>query len=271
MSSEYLTLPAPGEMGELTLTAAQSLNCLIYRPTEELRPERILVAVHGISRNYRSQAAAFRSMAERLGICLIAPLFDSDRFPNYQRLAAKPGQRRADLAFSMLLLTWQTARRLSELKIHLFGYSGGAQFAHRYAYLYPERIATLSACSAGWYTLPSSDIAYPYGLKSWPQWLGTPRSEELIRLPVLGLVGGQDCQRDASLRKSDRLDRCQGYNRIERIESWIEHINIRRSELGMANHALLHLMPGLAHDFDACAQSGLMLPTIEQFIQSHGR
>ncbi|MBV1786826.1 alpha/beta hydrolase [Marinobacterium sp. D7] len=270
MSSEFFTLPAPGEMGELTLAAAQSLKCLIYRPNVEQRPDRLLVAVHGISRNYRSQAAAFRSMADRLGVCLIAPLFDTEHFPNYQRLAAKPGQRRADQAFSMLLLVWQTARSLPELKIHLFGYSGGAQFAHRYACLYPERIATLSACSAGWYTLPSPEIPYPYGLKNWPRWLSTPRADEFIRLPVLGLVGELDCQRDASLRKSARLDRCQGGNRIERIEAWIAHINRRRSELGITSQALLQLMPGLGHDFDACAQSGLMLPPIEQFIQHQG-
>ncbi|KEA62827.1 hypothetical protein ADIMK_3026 [Marinobacterium lacunae] len=229
------------------------------------------MAVHGISRNDRSQFAAFRALADRLGVSLFVPRFDGERFPAYQRLAAKPEQVRADRALSMLLYRWQTLRRLPSLKAHMFGYSGGAQFAHRYALLYPDRVATLSVCSAGWYTLPQDDIRYPYGLKGWPQWLGSPDSEAFLKLPILGLVGEGDSQRDAALRKSEKLDRIQGKTRVDRARHWVDQINRRRSVLGISSHALLQVMPGLSHDFEASADSGLMLPLIEQFIQSNGR
>lgn len=270
MLSEFLSAPLSGECVDLTLRAAQSLKCAVYRPTRERRPDRVLVAVHGISRNYRSQALSFQPLAERLGVCLIAPLFDRERFPNYQRLAARPGQCRADLALSMLLLAWQSVRHLPELKVHLFGYSGGAQFAHRYAYLYPDRIATLNVCSAGWYTLPNTEIRYPYGLQGWPEWLGEPHLDAMVQLPMLGLVGDRDRQRDAALRQSARLDRCQGQDRVARAQSWVEQMNQRRSEQGLDTPVSLELMPGQEHDFEACVNSGLMLPPIEKFIQSQG-
>ncbi|WP_432696719.1 alpha/beta hydrolase [Marinobacterium sp. YM272] len=270
MLSEFLSMPVSGECVDVNLRSAYFMKCAIYRPSNERRRDRVLVAVHGISRNYLSQAEAFRSLAERLGICLMAPLFDRERFPNYQRLAANPEQLRADLALSMLLLTWQSARMLPQLKVHLVGYSGGAQFAHRYAYLHPERVASLSVCSAGWYTLPDPDVSYPYGVKNWPEWLGEPRRNELAMLPMLALVGDQDYQRDSALRTNARLDRSQGKDRIERANRWVETINGQRSELGVSPPVSLELMQGQSHDFDASVKSGLMLPPLEQFIRNLG-
>lgn len=270
MLSEFLTLPFSDECSELSLSEAYSLNCLIYRPMVERRSDRVLVAVHGISRNYRIQAAAFRSMAERLGICLMAPLFDKERFPNYQRLAANTRQLRADQSLSMLLLTWQAARMLPGLKMHLIGYSGGAQFAHRYAYLYPQRVASLSICSAGWYTLPSPDINYPYGLKNWPEWLGKPQPDELAKLPMQVMVGERDDLRDASLRQNRRLDQWQGRDRIERAGSWVEYINRKRLELGYPVLAPPTVMKEQGHDFEDSVEKGLIVPPIERFIRNLG-
>ena len=48
--------------------------------------------------------------------------------------------------------------------VHLFGFSGGAQLAHRFAMLHPHLTAAVYAMAAGWYLLPDESIPYPYGL-----------------------------------------------------------------------------------------------------------
>jgi hypothetical protein len=47
-----------------------------------------------------------------------------------------------------------------------FGHSAGSQFLHRQMCLAPDpRLLLGIAANAGWYTLPSLDIPWPYGLK----------------------------------------------------------------------------------------------------------
>jgi predicted esterase len=43
--------------------------------------------------------------------------------------------------------------------VFLFGFSGGAQFAHRFALLYPERVVAAHAHAAGEYTLPTRRVS----------------------------------------------------------------------------------------------------------------
>lgn len=49
-------------------------------------------------------------------------------------------------------------------KILLYGHSGGAQFAHRFAMIHPEMIDKSAYSDAGRYCFPRTDIRYPDGL-----------------------------------------------------------------------------------------------------------
>lgn len=42
----------------------------------------------------------------------------------------------------------------ADFRLALFGYSGGAHFAHRFVHAYPERVAVWCAYSAGWWDEP---------------------------------------------------------------------------------------------------------------------
>ena len=46
-----------------------------------------------------------------------------------------------------------------------WGHSAGAQFLHRFVFYLPDSKLNIAVCSnAGWYTVPESDIVFPYGL-----------------------------------------------------------------------------------------------------------
>jgi len=234
------------------------LACWIAWPDRVDPSARVLVAVHGIRRGADVKAALFAPRAAALGRIVIAPLFDAQRWPRYQRLGDG-----ADSALLELLeglgddaVTPIEARK----RFDLCGFSGGAQFAHRFAMLYPERIGRLCLASAGWYTFPDHS-PYPYGLGP-PGGSGArtarmqSRFENFLRLPIDVYVGARDNRRDANTRSGDSVDRQQGRDRRSRASRWSEALAIEAGVRGIVPSIRFKVLPGCGHNFRRCAQRG---------------
>jgi len=54
---------------------------------------------------------------------------------------------------------------IDEGPFHLSGFSGGAQFAHRFWYLHPEQVASLAIAAPGACTLLDRTLPWPRGVK----------------------------------------------------------------------------------------------------------
>ena len=211
-----------------------------------------LVVLHGISRNADELAALFAPEAEKHGRSVVVPHFTEKAWPHFQRpcRASRPDQ-----ALLALIVRLGTIDPALAGPVDLFGHSGGAQLAHRFAMLYPHKIARLSLAAAGWYCLPDTSMAYPYGLGldtaagslSWarrhkqalPAYLG---------LPVQVFVGTADHQRDDTLRTSPDLDRLQGLTRIARAETYVARFRAAALAQGIAPDVTLTRLPGVSHD-----------------------
>lgn len=211
------------------------------------------MAVHGISRNAREHAERFHAAAARCGVTVLAPLFGERDFPDYQRI----GRRglRADLALEAMLARLAAERGAEIRRIRLFGFSGGAQFAHRFALARPHRVETLVLAAAGWYTRLDPHRRFPAGIAPAPHFADLRfEPAAFLCLPVLVLVGEEDRDpADPSLRHAPRLDRLQGPHRLARGRRWIEHLHAAAAELGIAGRFLFDLLPASGHDFAACA------------------
>jgi pimeloyl-ACP methyl ester carboxylesterase len=140
----------------------------------------------------------------------------------------------------------------------LFGFSGGAQFAHRFAMLHPDCVAALVIASAGWYTFPVAGDPFPYGLST-----GTTDGQRaaanlarFLQIPTLTLVGERDTRRDPGLRKEPRVDDRQGLNRIERAERWTTTLRAAAAEMGVAAEREFVTIPNCGHSFDHCVEHG---------------
>jgi pimeloyl-ACP methyl ester carboxylesterase len=229
-----------------------ALACWIAQPDRPAPAAPPLVAVHGIRRDARAQAALFGPRAAALGRVVVAPVFDAERWPRYQRLGGG-----ADRALLALLQRLRSLGRLPAGRVELFGFSGGAQFAHRFALLHPGALSRLCVACAGWYTFPDAE-AYPLGLggDSTRAARMRERIDDFLRLPIDVCVGALDTRRDRHTRRGATIDAQQGRHRRERASRWSEALAIEAAVRGHLPRVRLAVLPGCGHDFRRCMLRG---------------
>ncbi len=237
----------------------RSLGAWVYVPADVCPDSLPLVAVHGISRRAKEQVQLLADGADRTGRIVIAPLFGRKHWRGYQRISNK---YRGDRALLDLLARIEMQGIAQLRKFDLFGYSGGAQFAHRFAMLFPQRVAKLSLAAAGCYCMPDIDTPYPYGLAARPgrksDW--GPRMmaglDSYLRLPINIIVGVNDTVADPAFRRSPELDENQGINRLMRAKRYhtvlskLAHLRVIRPRISIS------LLPSSSHSFSQCVKSG---------------
>jgi pimeloyl-ACP methyl ester carboxylesterase len=233
----------------------EHLPYLIYIP-DSLDPDKCpLVSVHGWTRNVVEHAIRLRQHADMIQTALIVPLFSKASHKHYQRLEIRSAEKCPAKAFNQMLEDVHTRFGIATDKISLFGFSGGAQFAHRYTLMYPGRVGRLALMAAGWFTMPDHLVKYPYGLAS-SKTLGERclHLEKALEIPTLVLVGSQDLSRDRSLRTERRIDRVQGRTRIERAENWTNAMNEEAASRRLPQLTTLHIIENATHDFRNCVE-----------------
>ena len=147
------------------LTSDPGQEYMVYVPSSGGHDAPVVVSVHGISRKADEHARLLSAYCEIHRAVLVAPLFDADQHPDYQRLGREGRGKRADLALNQMISEVAAATGAQADRFHLFGFSGGAQFAHRYTMAHPHRVARAVFASAGWYTMPDPTKRFPRGIR----------------------------------------------------------------------------------------------------------
>ena len=221
-----------------------------------------LVVLHGISRNASELVRLFLPEAIGTGRKIVVPHFTDKDWPVFQRPCRTA---RPDQALLALLAQLAVEDRAFAGRVGVFGHSGGAQLAHRFAMLYPHRVAQVHLAAAGWYCLPDAGIAHPYGTGAAETadsalWARRHRQTlpAYLRLAVRVYVGTHDTGRDDSLRKHPVLDRLQGMTRIARARAYVDSFERAARMHGIAPDVSLTYLPGVGHDVvQAIGQAGL--------------
>lgn len=260
----------PGRIQLLDLGGDTPLTYYLWRHPDADATARWLVAVHGISRDAREQVRLLRAAAASHGFSLVCPLFDEARYRGYQQLGLGGPGLRADRA--LLALHDELGRRFDMPSLFdLFGFSGGAQFAHRFALMHPRRVRRLGIAAAGWYTLPDDDRAFPYGVRT-DSIAGAPQAAlaDFLCIPQLVLVGSRDTRRDRALRKREHLDREQGRNRRLRASAWVASVRRMGRALGHAPSIDECVLEGVGHDFSEAVHRGRLPEHLFGFLVEQG-
>lgn len=229
-----------------------------YAPKSVAPTTPLFVAVHGISRNAEEHARAFAPLADKLGVVVLAPLFDEHRYEDYQRLGRSGQGARADLALIRMIKAVREDIELVGRQVFLYGHSGGAQFVHRFAMAHCERVAGLALSAAGWYTWPDPTLVYPLGIAE-PSDLEdvTFDPRRFLAIPACVYVGEDDVSRDGSFNRSAKLDRFQGTTRLERARRWTAAMAAAARAYGHDTAYTVHEIRGADHDFTTMVRRGL--------------
>ncbi|MEM9249209.1 MAG: hypothetical protein AAGB05_10990 [Pseudomonadota bacterium] len=230
----------------------------VIEPAEGRRAAPV-VAVHGIARNVEEIVDLLRPRAHATGRTLIVPHFAQDHWPRYQRACC---DQRADWALLRLIAALRQDARLGHGPFDLSGFSGGAQFAHRFTWLYPHLVGRLCATAPGWWTFPDHTAAWPYGMAAAT---GEPNTQSFrlqtnlrrfLDRQIVVCVGSDDTGRDANLRQSPAIDAQQGRTRVERAQRWCGAARAAAQAEGIAPAIALRILPGCRHSFADCITDG---------------
>lgn len=205
--------------------------CLYVPECHQNYPEQtapLLVVVHGSARTAESFRDAFVEFAERERCVVLAPLFPvgavvSDSSDGY-KLQPPRGYAYDHLLLAMVDEVAQAFH--TERDFLLYGFSGGAQFAHRFYYLHPQRIKGLSAHAPGQVCLPPQSEGALHAMR---------------QVPVQLVIGSED-------RGTERSGLEMGLGRAQLLQMLADAlgalgVNVCRQEVEGAGHDGFALLP----------------------------
>jgi len=224
---------------------------------------RLLVAMHGSARGAMAYRDAFAEFANRNRYIVLAPLFPvgvlGDSNPDGYKYIAE-GAIRYDEVLLGMVADLEQFLGIRFPTFDLFGFSGGAHFAHRFYYLHPDRLSSVAVGAPGGVTLLDDTRDFWMGTRDFAERFGKPVDLVAMRqVRSLLLVGELDTQEfvyppefSSHVAGMEAL----GRNRVERnatlYRNWHEH--------GLPAERVI--VPGIAHE-------GLRaVPTVETFLEA---
>jgi pimeloyl-ACP methyl ester carboxylesterase len=201
----------------------------------------------------------FMPLAERRGCAVICPLFptglDDPNDTNNYKLIKYGDFRYDDILLRIVDEVQMRYPRVNTGSFLLWGFSGGGQFVHRFAYLHPERLLGVAIGAPGTITLLDHESDFPHGISNFSAVFGvTVNLDALRRVPTLFLAGDADTGRFHAVARGRTVP--TGYrgrygDTIQLEASW--------SAAGMQCHFVA--VPGAAHEEEK------MLPFVTAFFE----
>lgn len=154
----------------------KAIRVWFYRPFEYDENSRILFVMHGVKRNGEHYRKQWITIAEEYNIFLVVPEFSQKHYPrsakyNLGNVHNDLGELNEEKYWTFTAIEnlfdyiKETVTNKNE-KYYIYGHSAGGQFVHRLVMFKPDaRIKKAVATNSGWYTMPSVEDKFPYGLE----------------------------------------------------------------------------------------------------------
>lgn len=244
------------ERDEAAGATAERQRVFYHRPEAWAPSGRIVVVMHGVNRDADRYRDQWRALADQYGFLLIVPEFSQTKFPgdswyNFGGMVDEQNRPRPRELWSFGVIDRVVAEvgalaGAERKRFSLYGHSAGAQFAHRFLlFAASTAVEMVVAANAGWYTLPVTDEAFPYGLK------GSPATEADVRAflarPLVLQLGEADTDAEhSSLRRTPEANR-QGPHRFARGKNFMTVAETEAKRLGVPLAWRVVSVPGVGH------------------------
>lgn len=245
-------VPVGSSQYSFTGWAGPDLNIHTYRPVAASADAPIMIVMHGANRDPARYRDEWVPVADALGLIIAAPEFDKARFAKSAKYnlgsMAQDGWPNPVSAFSAIEPLFDDLKvRLgsAQERYYIYGHSAGAQFVHRFLFANPDaRVKMAFAANAGWYTMLSRGVEFPYGLKG-SDFPGSPHKTALSA-PLVVLLGDRDTDRGGQLRTTPEAD-AQGFNRLQRGLLFFSHAATSAAQQDTKFAWRLSIVPGAGH------------------------
>jgi predicted esterase len=224
---------SPNRLGATTVIALQSdkrFSYCLYVPrscvAEGGRSVPVLALIHGSDRRPQQLRDEFAEFCEKHRCIALAPLFPAgiegpEEFDGYKYLGG--GDVRYDQVLLAMLGEVRAVYGADTGRFLLFGFSGGAHFAHRFLLLHPGRLRAVSIAAPGAVTLLDAGRDWPAGIRGMDHLFGAqPELPRVARVPVQLVVGGMDTDTSGIAVSTDHPAWIKGVNdqgvtRVQRL------------------------------------------------------
>lgn len=241
----------------LNLDDSEGMNVWYYLPNQFPKDGKVLFVMHGVNRNADEYRDNWIELAERNNLLIVAPEFSESLFPSensYQlgNVFDKDGVEQSRELWSYLLIDRLfddvvARNHFATERYSIFGHSAGGQFVHRLMLLCPNpRIELAIAANAGWYTMPTFQKNFPYGLKGVS--IDEQQLAAALNNPLVILLGEDDTDpRHQHLRRTPEA-LAQGPHRLARGQSFFKSAQDFAQRMSVSCRWQLVTVPGVDHD-----------------------
>lgn len=232
---------------------------MLYVPRTMSEHSSVLVAVHGFSRNAVEQATWFAPLAEAYGAVLVVPVFGADRYRDFQSLTGGRNEARPDRALEAILAQVWMLTGLSPRPLRLFGHSGGAQFAHRYAMAHPRRVSRLALACPERFTYPDPGLRYPRGTGGLAERVGEIEDPMgFLRIRTRVWIGEHDIAFAGERKRTAAGIERDRQRRTGAAKQWVDAVKLAARSLAVVPDIDLHVVQGADWRFASCAAQGMV-------------
>lgn len=223
------------------------LPVMVYVPAnaQAKQPLRVLVALHPYGGNGPAIGGPLVPFAEREGWVLVAPTFPYRDWRDPELVRKDAAQFIPGLHAILSGLEGRTGLALQQ-RVLLYGFSRGAQAAHRFALANPDLVAGVAAFSAGTYTLPKTtwkdsngtvtNLNFPYGVSDIGKFCG--HEFDLAKVKEVQFLIGVGANDHEAKDVPRNWDKYIGDCRLDRAESFatsLREAGVRVEEVKFAN------------------------------------
>jgi hypothetical protein len=286
--SQNLNSNSTGSFVYYPISGLPSVKVFYHIPQGDITSMPIIFSFHGASRNADDYRDYWISMSNSNKFMVFAPKFSDKNFPggdvynlgNVFDDGDNPTENEfnefSEWTFSVIddifdFIVNQVSG--SQERYNAWGHSGGAQFLQRFAFFVPNSKLNIGVCSnAGWYTVPESNIDFPYGI-------GLPFTSNDINLPdfilqnypsyqislnkffqrelVIHLGTDDNDSNSSGLRHNNVVDSQQGNNRYDRGNYFFSTSNSISNQLLLPFNWIKSEIAGVGHQAQLMANDAL--------------
>lgn len=238
------------------------------RPQDLPQSAPIVFVMHGVNRDGQRYRDAWVDHSYQQQFMLVVPEFDLDLYPESEgyslaNIISESGDINSpdEWIFNHIEGIFDQIKQLTGSSAEtytIYGHSSGAQLIHRMIMLRPDsRIRLAIAANAGWYTLPTFDEDFPYGLDGIPFTEATLRDAFAQELIIM--LGSEDTDPDhRHLNQGERVAE-QGSHRLARGQHFFEQARAQAEALNLPFRWQLQIVEGVGHSNAGMSEAAALL------------